>query len=268
MVMRGLAGNDLRGALGKGAVVLAGAALQACAVTSPYWGYVPASTEAAIPVQAWTSSTTNPVVVECATATNAHGSPDPGESAYIVAANLPVAAGDILDSEANVMHSASGSVTMPSQCWDYFGDYDFWQLNLRVSQVQPAPGGGTTKRIFSSFDSAGLDCLGSTNGAAASFYGFVGQGCEMTYLGEDEQIPYIVLRITGYENGLTRASARIGAARPHKDPDAVDPAVRQSDAPRLTPIVPLTLQEVDRLQKAAAGRSRGPRQRRAMAIKW
>jgi hypothetical protein len=248
--MRELAGIDL--GLGK-AVLLAVVALPGCAVTSPHWGYVPASTEAAIPVQAWTSYTTNPVVVECASATNAHGSPSPGESAYIVAANLPVAAGNVLDSEGNVLHSASANVSMPSQCWDYFGDYDFWQLNLRVSQIQPAPGGGTTKRIFSSFDNVGLDCLGSSIGAASSFYGFVGQGCEKTYLGEDEQIPYIVLRITGYEDGLARARGGAAAPRPHKDRNAVDPAVRQKDAPRLTPIIPLTLEEVDRLQ-AAAGR--------------
>lgn len=244
----------MRGAgigLSQGALVLVGGALQACAATSPHWGYVPASTEAAIPVQAWTSHTTNPVVVECATATSAHGSPSPGESAYIVAANVPVAAANVLDSEGNVLHSASASVTMPSQCWDYFGDYDFWQLNLRVSQIQPAPGGGTTKRIFSSFDTVGLECLGSTIGAAASFYGFVGQGCEKTYLGEDEQIPYIVLRITGYENGLARARGRTVAPRPHKDPSTVDPAVRQKDAPRLTPIIPLTLEEVERAQEAA-----------------
>jgi hypothetical protein len=249
--MREFAEIDRGRGLGKAAVLLAGVALQACAVTSPHWGYVPASTEAAIPVQAWTSYTTNPVVVECASATTAHGSPSPGESAYVLAATLPVAAGDILDSEGNVLHSASANVSMPSQCWDYFGDYDFWQLNLRVSQVQPAPGGGTTKRIFSSFDTVGLDCLGSSIGAASSFYGFVGQGCEKTYLGEDEQIPYIVLRITGYENGLARARGRAAAPRPHKDREAVDPAVRQKDAPRLTPIIPLTLEEVDRLHEAA-----------------
>jgi hypothetical protein len=239
-----------------GALALAGLALQACAVTSPHWDYVPASTTAAIPVQAWTSYTTHPVVVECATATSAHGSPSPGESAYIVAATLPVAAGDILDSEGNVLHSASANVTMPSQCWDYFGDYDFWQLNLRVSQVQPAPGGGTTttKRIFSSFDNAGLECLGSNIGAPASFYGFVGQGCEKTYLGEDEQIPYIVLRITGYEAGIARGQGAAAARRLLKDRDEVDPALRRKDAPRLTPIVPLTLEEVDRLQKAAQPR--------------
>lgn len=250
-------GMGLRTGFGRlrgGALALAGVALQACAVTSPHWDYVPASTTAAIPVQAWTSYTTNPVVVECATATSAHGSPSPGESAYIVAATLPVAAADILDSEGNVLHSASANVTMPGQCWDYFGDYDFWQLNLRVSQVQPAPGGGTTKRIFSSFDNAGLECLGSNIGAPASFYGFVGQGCEKTYLGEDEQIPYIVLRITGYEAGLGRARSAPAARRPAKNRDEVDPALRPKDAPRLTPIVPLTLEEVDRLHEAAQSR--------------
>ena len=246
--MRGFAGGDLC----RITVVLAAGALPGCAVTSPYWGYVPASTEAAIPVQAWTAHTDNPVVVECATATTAHGSPSPGESAYVVAANLSVASADIRDSEGNVMHSTSGNVTMPSSCWDYFGDYDFWQLNLRVSQVQPnANGTGTTKRIFSSFDLDGLECLGRENGAAASFHGFVGQGCEKTYLGETTQIPYIVLRIEGYENGLARARRSVAPARARKDASAVDPAERQKDAPGLTPIIPLTLDEVERLRQAA-----------------
>ena len=246
--MRGLSGMSLC----RGAVVLAAAVLPGCAVTSPYWGYVPASTEAAIPVQAWTAYTDNPVVVECATATSAHGWPTPDESAYIVAANLPVASADIRDSDGNVMHSASGNVTMPSSCWDYFGDYDFWQLNLRVSQLQPnTSGDGTTKRIFSSFDLDGLECLGRENGAAASVYGFVGQGCEKTYLGETTQIPYIVLRIDGYENGLARARGRAAPVRARKSPSSVSPDELSKDAPKLTPIVPLTLEEVDRIGRAA-----------------
>lgn len=245
--MRGFTGSGLC----RGLVLVAGA-LPGCAVTSPHWGYVPDSTEAAIPVQAWTAHTGSPVVVECATATTAHGSPSPGESAYVVAANLPVASADIRDSQGNVLHSASANVTIPSSCWDYFGDYDFWQLNLRVSQLQPnTTGGGTTKRIFSSFDVDGLECLGRENGAAASFHGFVGQGCEKTYLGESTQIPYIVLRIEGHENGLARAGRSVAPARARKDPSTVDPAERQKNAPRLTPIVPLTLEDVDRLQQAA-----------------
>ncbi|HTV20300.1 MAG TPA: hypothetical protein VMG12_16560 [Polyangiaceae bacterium] len=246
--MRGFDGQRLCGV----AVVLA-AALPGCAVTSPHWGYVPASTDAAIPVQAWTAYTDNPVVVECATATSAHGSPTPDESAYIVAANLPVSSADIRDSENNVMHSASGNITMPSSCWDYFGDYDFWQINLRISQVQPnTTGGGTTKRIFSSFDLDGLECLGRENGAAASFYGFVGRGCEKTYLGESTQIPYIVLRIDGYENGLARDLRRATPFRPRKSPSSVNPDELQKDAPRVTPIIPLTLDEVERIEKVAA----------------
>ena len=248
--MRGLSGTSLCGAL----VMMAAAALPGCAVTSPYWGYVPASTEAAIPVQAWTAYTDNPVVVECATATSAHGWPTPDESAYIVAATLPVSSADILDSVGNVIHSASANVTMPSECWDYFGDYDFWQLNLRVSQLQPNGSEGTTKRIFSSFDLDGLECLGSSNGAAASFYGFVGKGCEKTYLGQTTQIPYIVLRIDGYQNGLAQARGRATVVRARKSRDGVKPDELSKDAPQLTPIIPLTPEEIERLGDLAAPR--------------
>jgi len=237
------------------AVVMAAGALPGCAVTSPHWGYVPESTEASIPVQAWTAHTGHPVVVECATATSAHGWPSPDESAYIVAANLPVSSSALLDAQGSVMHSASGNVTMPSSCWNYFGSYDFWQLNLRVSQLQPnTTGGGTTKRIFSSFDLDGLECLGRENGAAASFHGFVGKGCEKTYLGQDEQIPYIVLRIQGYQNGLAQANLsnlRAAPAGPHQNPSSVDPSVRQKSAPRLTPVIPLTRDDLERLRQAA-----------------
>jgi hypothetical protein len=243
-----------RNGLGKMGAALACFALSACSVTSPHWGYVPESTEAAIPVQAWTAYTANPVVVECATATGGHGNPSPDESAYIVAASLPVPAAETLDSEGNVLHSVSSNVTIPSQCWDYFDSYDFWQLNLRVSQIVPALGGGTMKRIFSSFDIDGLECLGRENGAAASFYGFVDKGCEKTYLGETEQIPYIVLRIEGFANGLARARDIAAPSGKKKDPDLVSPDVRQKGAPRVTPIIPLTMQELERLQNAAAQR--------------
>jgi hypothetical protein len=63
-----------------------------------------------------------------------------------------------------------------------------------------------------------------------------------------------VLRITGHEAGLARAQSAAAARRTPKDRAEVDPALRRKDAPRLTPIVPLTLEEVDRLQKAAQPR--------------
>lgn len=224
-----------------------------CAVTSPHWGYVPASTEAPIPVQAWTAHTGAPVVVECATDTTAHGSPYPDESAYIVAASLPVSGAENLDAEGAAMHTASGMVSFPSDCWEYFGSYDFWQLNLRVSQIQPASEGGTTKRIFSSFDVAGLECLGRENGAAASWFGFLGKGCEKTYLGQTNQIPYIVLRIEGHAAGLGRAST-LSKRTKLADREPVKPDVRHKDAARLTPIVPLSREEIERYQKAAGRR--------------
>jgi len=65
--------------------------------------------------------------------------------------------------------------------------------------------------------------------------------------------PY-VLRIDGYEDGLARTRGRAAPARAPRDPSSVDPSVRQKNAPVLTPVIPLTLEEVDRAWKAAAER--------------
>lgn len=220
----------------------------ACAVTSPYWGYVPESTSATIPVQAWTPYNSAPVVVECAQATNAHGGPSPDESAYIVAATIPVGGTANLDSEGSAMYTAAANVNIPSQCWDYFGSYDFWQLNVRITQLQPnALGGGTTKKVFSSFDLNGLSCLGSENGAAGSWYGFLNQGCEKTYLGEEEQIPYIVLRINGYNNGLSAQAASMTSARRAKSSAALAPDKKTTD--KILSIDVVTPEQVEAFRK-------------------
>jgi hypothetical protein len=226
--------------------VLALAILSSCAVTSPYWGYVPASTTAAIPVQAWTPYTNAPIVVECAQATNAHGGPSPDESAYIVAATIPVSTTANLDSEGTAMYTAAANVTFPSACWDYFGSYDFWQINLRITQVQPnALGSGTTKKVFASFDLDGLSCLGSTNGAAGAWYGFVNQGCEKTYLGSDDAIPYIVLRIDGYNNGLNaRAAAPVD-----KKKVAAPPESNAKTTDKILSVTPVTPEQIETFRK-------------------
>lgn len=223
------------------------AALSAgCAVTSPHWDYVPESTTAAIPVQAWTPYTSAPIVVECAQNTNAHGGPSPDESAYIVAATIPVPTAASLDSEGTAMYSAAANVTFPSSCWDYFGSYDFWQINMRITQIQPnALGGGTSKKVFSSFDLDGLSCLGSTNGASGTWYGFIDQGCEKTYLGTDEQIPYIVLRINGYSNGLSTRSA---AAQPKIRAES-PPEANMKTTDKVLPIIPVTPEQVETFRK-------------------
>lgn len=181
--------------------------LPACTVVSPYWGYVPDSTSAPIPFTAYTPQTTSPVVVECATDTTAHGSPTNGEASYTLAASISVSTYAQRDTTGATMNVASQNVTLPASCWKYFGDYDFWQANVRVSQVQTAPTGGTTKRIFTNHDLAGLTCLGRENGAAGTWLGFVGKGCEHKFLGSENVTPYIVMRIEGYAEGLASAAS-------------------------------------------------------------
>jgi hypothetical protein len=199
-------------------------------------------------VQVWTPYTSPSIVVECATATTAHGSPDPDESAYVVATNLTVSSADHFDSSGQTMHSAAAMVTFPSRCWNYFGDYDFWQINLRVSQIVPDGYGGTTKRIFSSFDNAGIACLGREVGAAGNWLGFVGKNCEMTYLGSSDLVPYIVLRINGYSAGLGTAAA-LAPARAKKSPPPA-PNQQPSKGLKLTPIQPLTAAQLEQLKSA------------------
>jgi hypothetical protein len=198
-------------AIGLGAIA---AAAQGCAISSPHWDYVPASTSAPIPFQAWATSQTNPVVVECADDTNAHGWPTDGEASYVFVANLTPSATASLDPGGSRVYSASGSHALPSTCWKYFGDYDFWQANLRLSQVVDG-----SKRIFSSFDKPGLECLGREVGKARQWLGFFDK-CEKRYLGSSDKIPYIVLRIDGYAEGLgstAQSQARAKLAAPAAD---------------------------------------------------
>ena len=224
--------------------------LGACSVTSPYWGYEPASTSTAIPFQAFATSTATPVVVECADDTNAHGWPTDGEASYIVAASLPVSTSAMLDSTGGKIYSASGNVVLPSTCWKYFGEWGFWQANIRVSQVVPAIGGGTTKRIYSSYDLTGLACLGQKTGAGASWFAALGQGCEKTYLDSDEQIPYIVLRFDGDSSGAgsSEQSAKVtGAAKRAAKKFAADSL--EGAGPAVQQIVPLTREQQQQLQQ-------------------
>ena len=167
-----------------------------CVITSPHWDYVPASISTPIPFQAWNASTT-PLFVECADDTGAHGNPSAGEASYIPAATLNTSSLASFDSAGNAIYSASKQVTLPRVCWKYFGSYDFWQANVRVVRLQDGK-----KVPLSTYDLKGLECVGRENGKVGRWYGFVGKGCEKKYLGTSTAIPYIVMRINGYNDGL------------------------------------------------------------------
>ncbi len=197
-----------------------------CVVTSPHWDYEPASTSAAIPFQAWATSNSSAVLVECADDTSAHGWPSDGEASYIFAANLWPSSSASLDPGGSPVYSASGKHALPSTCWKRFNDYGFWQANLRLSQVIDGE-----KRIFSSFDKPGLECLGREVGKARQWFGFLNK-CEKRYLGSTDMIPYIVLRI--YDDGASDGAA---PGKPRLAPLPADRAIER--LPKVQAIAPV-----------------------------
>jgi hypothetical protein len=223
-----------RGVLALSAVCLA--LCGGCSITSPYWDYVPASITTPIPFQAWTLSTAAHYV-ECANDTTGHGSPSAGEASYINAATLWPSSQPSLDSVGAAIYSASKQVTLPSACWKYFGDYDFWQANVRVVQL----GADGKKQPLRSYDLDGLECLGRENGKVARWNGHLNKGCEKTYLGSSTVIPYIVLRIEGYQNGI-EASASAPVSKRSKPL----PALRQSDS---LPVMQVELPSAAQVQR-------------------
>ncbi|MET0287919.1 MAG: hypothetical protein ABW352_25745 [Polyangiales bacterium] len=169
--------------------------LEGCAITSPHWDYEPASTSAPIPFQAWSPSA-NALYIECAEETSAHGAPS-GES-YIAVATLQPGSSPLVDSAGQSIYGASLHVALPTSCWDYFGDYDFWQANVRVVMIDEEG----KKVPFTSYDQSGLACLYREITKAGRWNGHVNKNCEYR-LSDGELAPYVVLRIEGYQNGLS-----------------------------------------------------------------
>lgn len=216
------------------AISVAAVALLSGCFTSPEWDYEPDSITAQMPFQVWTTSASSPVKIECATDTGGHGNPTNGDASYITAANLWPDTHPHYDGFGSIMYSASTMMALPNSCWKYFSAYDFWQANIRMSQLVSGE-----QRIFSSFDRTGLECLGRENGKEHSWMGYLTKGCEKTYLGSSTIIPYIVLRIDGYSNGLNGASAGV---------QAVDAKVNASLSPPPADAMPKNMSEISQIQ--------------------
>jgi hypothetical protein len=208
-----------------------------CSITSPYWGYVPASTSTPIPFQVF-SVNASELQIECANDTNAHGNPTAGEASYIHVATLSPSSPASLDAAGRSLYSFSASRTLPSACWKYFGSYDFWQANVRVVLVN-ADG---TKVPYSTYDLNGLGCLGREVGKTNNWFGASGKSCEYKYLGTTTPIPYIVMRIEGYAAGLATNSASVRSFSGAKRSSAPAPLAnqRQAGVPDVAAAKPLT----------------------------
>ncbi|MFM2419252.1 MAG: hypothetical protein RL385_3975 [Pseudomonadota bacterium] len=228
-------------AASRAAIVSCLTLIGSCAITSPYWGYVPASTSAPIPFQTW-GFNTGTRYVECANDTGGHGNPAAGEASYIPVTTLYPTTQPSLDSQGGAIYSASKSVPLPSVCWKYF-DYGegYYQANVRVVTLDSAG----KKSPLSSFDLAGLECLGRETGRAASWSAYLNKGCEMKYLGTTEQIPYIVLRIpaASQARAMVSSAGSAGSANAAVTPlatfapkGALSPTLKVDGAQRVTPV--------------------------------
>lgn len=221
-----------------------------CSITSPYWGYTPASTSAPIPFQAWNIST-SPLYVECANDTTGHGSPTAGEASYIPAATLSTSTLPSLDSLGQAIYSASKNVTLPAVCWKFHSySPSFWQANVRVV-TKNADG---SKSALQNFDLQGLECLGRENGRVARWNGHVGKNCEHRFSNTNQPTPYIVLRIYGsYERGLRGPSSALSPSLiPAALPVQLTPDVQPSGSLPTTQVYKLTADDVKRLDPQLA----------------
>lgn len=158
--------------------------LSGCLITSPYWNQQFSSHTGQIPLQAWTTSTSAPIVFECATAF--HGGLYPAFSTptwHHVASVTPDSPG-VLDPAGNRIYSAARLGTLPSQCWHQDSN------NLWYSAIRATRNGSE----FMTVDADGLECVGQENGDAASWFGWLGQGCHMTYSNTGNSVPYVIFR--------------------------------------------------------------------------
>ncbi|MEO1337689.1 MAG: hypothetical protein AAFV29_18745 [Myxococcota bacterium] len=191
------------------------------------------------------------MLIECARETTAHGSPRNGDASYRTVTTLWPDSHQHYDSFGSVMYSASTKVALPSECWDYFGSYGFWQANIRISQVVSGQ-----RRMFTSFDANGLECLGRENGKAQSWTGYLNQGCEKTYLGSTTKIPYLVLRFDGGPDGIADGASAASPTIQGEVMKAKTPSIRADVKPTniedITPILSPTDTQVRRLQSGAA----------------
>lgn len=158
-------------------------------ITSPYYAQIFDSRSDPIPFQIWTTDKNQDITIECAKA-SAHGNPYNGEGSYQLVATLTPASEGLLDADGNSIYQASGQAVLPSDCWRnyHYNNGVNWITVVRVLQ------GTNGDDLIYTFDKAGLKCLGEKNGQHASWFGWLGDGCEKTYINTGEPIRTLFLQ--------------------------------------------------------------------------
>jgi hypothetical protein len=166
-------------------VFAAASALSGCLLTSPFWNQEFADHTAAIPLQAWTTKKNESITFECSQAAHWGLTPFGGPYTWTHVATVMPEQAASLDPKRGKIYSAARDASLPSACWQYDSVYNKWYTAIRAKQ------GGT---IYSTFDNAGLECLGREDGKAASWFGWIGKNCTKTYSNSSSNIPYVVFR--------------------------------------------------------------------------
>ncbi len=158
--------------------------LSGCLLTSPYWNQEFSSHTNQIPLQAWTTDTSHSVTFECSPAYHGGLYPYWGPTWSTVTTVSPDLPG-VLDSAGSRVYSAAYKGVLPESCWRQDPGNNIWYAAIRAVQDGDE---------FSTFDKVGLECLGRENGKAASWFGWIGDGCTKTYSNSNNNIPYVIFR--------------------------------------------------------------------------
>ncbi len=164
-----------------GAVMLS---LSGCLLTSPYWNQEFTSHTNQIPLQAWTTKSGDAVTFECAQAYHGGLYPYWGPTWNTVTTVNPDLPG-ALDNQGSRIYSVSYKGVLPASCWRQDPANGVWYSAIRAVQDGSE---------YNTFDLTGLECLGRENGKAASWFGWIGDGCTKTYSNSNNNIPYVIFR--------------------------------------------------------------------------
>ena len=179
----------LRMSIGAIAIV----SLQGCLLTSPYYGQEFASKSTVIPVQAWTTKTSEPVKLECALSGRFGPAPFGGSIPWQFVKNMTVGNVAAVDTYNTPIYGASSRSSMPESCWRTVNTSSGIRhyTALRATQTNYL---STPLYQFMNFKSSGLECLGTEVGKARSWLGWSGKDCVTTYSNSTTPIPFVVIK--------------------------------------------------------------------------
>ena len=156
-----------------------------CLLTAPYWNQAFDSHTDAVPIQAWATSTTTDITLECIQAYHGGLYPPFGPHNWTHISTITPDLPGSVDGDGSRIYSVTRNSPLPLSCWREDPANGTWYAAVRALQGSSA---------YSTFDIAGLECLGREDGKDASWFGWIGEGCTKTYSNSNNNIPYVIIR--------------------------------------------------------------------------